>query len=219
MLNHLHGKVSEKVAAGSMQGWGKTYDALVGLLTFGQEGKLRRATLELAHITPGERILEVGCGTGTLTLAAKAKTGAGGQVSGIDIAPDMIETAKRKAARAGLEVVFQVARIEEIPFPDGQFDLVLSSLMLHHVPGEEAKRQGMKEVLRVLKPGGRLLIVDVAPPANPHLRGLASLLVGHGMMAHGVSEFSPLLEETGFVDIQSGPTSSSFLGYLSGKKG
>jgi ubiquinone/menaquinone biosynthesis C-methylase UbiE len=218
MLNHLHGKVSEKVAAGSMQGWGKTYDLLTALMSFGQERKLRQATLELAHITPGERILEVGCGTGTLTLAAKAKAGADSQVNGIDIAPDMIETAKRKAARAGLGVVFQVGRIQEIPFPDGTFDLVLSSLMLHHVPGDEAKRQGMKEVLRVLKPDGRLLIVDVAPPSNPHLRGLATLFVGHDMMEHGVAEFSSLLAEVGFTGIQSGPTSSSFLGYLSGKK-
>jgi len=119
MLNHLHGKVSEKVAAGSMQGWGKTYDLLTAVMSFGQERKLRQATLDLAHITPGERILEVGCGTGTLTLAAKVRAGAGSRVSGIDIAPDMIETAKRKAAKAGEEIDFQVGRIQEIPYPDG----------------------------------------------------------------------------------------------------
>jgi ubiquinone/menaquinone biosynthesis C-methylase UbiE len=218
MLNHLHGNTGESHGTGSMQGWGKTYDTLVGLLSLGQEQKLRQATLDLANIQPQERILEVGCGTGTLSLAAKVRAGSQSQVTGIDIAPDMIETARRKAAKSGTPVQFQVGRIEELPFPDSQFDLVLSSLMLHHVHGDEAKQQGINEVFRVLKPGGRLLIVDVAPPKNPHLRGLASLIVGQGMLAQRVDAYAPLLAQAGFVEIETGPTKSSFLGYLSGEK-
>jgi ubiquinone/menaquinone biosynthesis C-methylase UbiE len=218
MLNHLYKKASAAQPAGSMQGWGKTYDTLVGLLSLGQEQKFRQATLDLARIQPGEQILEVGCGTGTLTLAAAAKAGPQSQAAGIDIAPDMIETARRKALKAGLQVQFQVGRIEAIPFPDSQFDLVLSSLMLHHIHGDAAKQQGMQEMLRVLKPGGRLLIVDVIPPRNPHMRGLVSLIVGREMLAHSVAEFSAMLEQAGFVDIATGPTRYSFLGYLSGKR-
>ncbi len=218
MLNHLHGKTSNAQGSGSMQGWGKTYDTLVGLMSFGQERKLRQATLDLASIQPGERILEVGCGTGTLSIAARAKAGPQSQVTGIDIAPDMVETARRKAAKAGLNVQFQVGRIEAIPFPGGQFDLVLSSLMLHHIHGDAAKQQGLSEVFRVLKPGGRLLIVDVAPPKNSHIIGLAGLIVGREMLAHSVEEFISMLHDAGFVDIQTGPTSSRFLAYLSGKR-
>lgn len=218
MLNHLHGKAGETHTAGSMQGWGKTYDITVRLLSLGQEQKLRQTTLELARIQPGEQILEVGCGTGTLTLAAKSKAGPESQVTGIDVAPDMIETARQKAAKAGLAVHFQVGRIEAIPFPDNQFDLVLSSLMLHHVPGNASKQQGMQEMFRVLKPGGRLVIVDAALPKNPLLRGLATLIVGKDMLAHSVEEFIPLLEKAGFDGIESGPTKSSFLEYLKGKK-
>jgi demethylmenaquinone methyltransferase/2-methoxy-6-polyprenyl-1,4-benzoquinol methylase/phosphoethanolamine N-methyltransferase len=201
-----------------MQGWGKTYDALVGLMTLGQEQKLRQVTLDLARIKPGERILEVGCGTGTLSLGAKRAAGPVSQVAGVDIAPDMLETARRKAAKAGLDVGFQVGRIEAIPFPDNQFDLVLSSLMLHHIHGDAAKQQGMREMFRVLKPGGRLLIVDATRPRNPHLRGLASLIVGREMLARSVEEFIPMLEQAGFAQIETGPTSSAFLNYLRGER-
>jgi ubiquinone/menaquinone biosynthesis C-methylase UbiE len=219
MLKHLHGQPGITThLSGSMQGWGKSYDTLVGLLSFGQERQLRQATLDLAKIQSGDQILEVGCGTGTLSLAAKAQAGSQGQVAGIDVAPDMIETAQQKAKRAGLPVQFQVGPIEAIPYPEGQFDLVLSSLMLHHIHGDTAKQQGLHEVYRVLKPGGRLLIVDAVQPKNPHLRGLASLIVGREMLAHSVEEFIPLLQKAGFVDILTGPTKSSFLAYLSGRR-
>jgi ubiquinone/menaquinone biosynthesis C-methylase UbiE len=221
MLNHLHGHKHEHTdhpSSGSMQGWGKTYDLLVSVLSFGQEKKLRQATLDLARIQPGERILEVGCGTGTLSLAAKVQAGTGGEVIGIDVASDMLETARRKAVKSSLKVQFQQGRIEEIPLPDGQFDLVLSSLMLHHVPGDVAKQQGMREMFRVLKPGGRLLIVDATQPKNPHLRGLATLIVGQEMLAHSVDEFVPMLRQAGFCNIETGPTSSSLLAFLRGSK-
>jgi demethylmenaquinone methyltransferase/2-methoxy-6-polyprenyl-1,4-benzoquinol methylase/phosphoethanolamine N-methyltransferase len=201
-----------------MQGWARHYDLMVRLLSFGQEKQFRQATLDLADIHPGENILEVGCGTGTLTLAARQKAGTAGQIVGIDVASDMLEAARQKAARARLDVQFQPGRIEAIPFPDETFDLVLSSLMLHHVHGDAAKQDGMREIMRVLKPGGRVLIVDMAPPKNSHLRGLASLIVGHGMLAHGVAEYRSLLETAGFEGIATGPTRSSFLGYLKGNK-
>lgn len=218
MLNHLHGKPETTHTAGSMQGWGKTYDRIVSLLTLGQEEKLRQASLKEAHIRLGEHILEVGCGTGSLTLRAKANAGRQSQVYGIDIAPDMLETARMKAQKAGLEVRFELGRIEQIPFPEGQFDLVLSSLMLHHIQGNEAKQQGIKEIFRVLKPGGRVLIVDFAPPANPVLRWLVSGIVGHAMIEKSVMEFAPMLETAGFANIKTGLTTSRFLAFLSGTR-
>jgi ubiquinone/menaquinone biosynthesis C-methylase UbiE len=216
MLARLHGQQRDNQAPGSMEGWGGTYDTLVGLMSLGQERKIRQATLELVEIQPADRILEVGCGTGSLTLAAKTKAGPQSQVFGIDVAPDMIDKARQKAAKAGLDVQFQLGRIEVIPYPDNQFDLVLSSLMLHHVPDPKDKQQGIAEVFRVLKPGGKVLIVDMEPPQNPHIKGLASLIVGREMLAHNVREFIPLLEKAGFIDIETGPTKFRLMSYLSG---
>ena len=72
----------------------------------------------------------------------------------------MIETARRKAARAQVEVDFRVGVIEQLPYPDGSFDVVLSSLMMHHLPAD-LKPIGLAEIRRVLRPTGRLIIVDM----------------------------------------------------------
>jgi ubiquinone/menaquinone biosynthesis C-methylase UbiE len=95
-------------------------------------------------------------------MAAKMRTGAEGEVYGIDAAPEMIQKAEQKAAEKPLNIHYQVGLIEDIPFTDNKFDVVVSSLMLHHLP-KDLKRQGIAEVSRVLKPGGRFAVVDVDP--------------------------------------------------------
>jgi demethylmenaquinone methyltransferase/2-methoxy-6-polyprenyl-1,4-benzoquinol methylase/phosphoethanolamine N-methyltransferase len=152
------------------------YDAIAGLLTLGSERTVREMTFKLAQVNPGERVLDVGCGTGTLTLAAKRRAGPTGEMHGVDAAPEMIDSARRQAAQAGLDV----GLIEDIPFPEGQFDVGLSSPMLHHLP-DDLKRQGYVEMHRTLRPGGRLLAMDLAPPGNHLLQALATLVFGHRM--------------------------------------
>ena len=120
-------------------------------------------TLELSEVRPGQKLLDVGCGTGSLAIVAKAKAGPDGEVHGIDAAPGMIKVALRKADNAGTDVRFQVGLIEGIPFPDDQFDLALSTFMLHHLP-DDLKRKGFAEIYRVLKPGGHFLTVDFGAP-------------------------------------------------------
>jgi len=90
--------------------------------------------------------------------------------------------------------------------------------MMHHIPGDDARQQGLKEIYRVLKPGGRVLIVDAAQPKSPHLRGLASLIVGREMLANSVARFIPMLEKAGFNQIETGPTKSKFLDFLSASR-
>jgi len=142
--------------------WPRFYDALNRLHFLGREELYREKTVDLAVITPGDHVLDVGCGTGNLTMAAKARAGAEGQVYGIDAAPEMVREAERKALERQLEIRFQVGLIEALDLPDDEFDVVLSSLMLHHLP-KDLKRRGVAEIARVLKPGGRFLAVDVDP--------------------------------------------------------
>jgi ubiquinone/menaquinone biosynthesis C-methylase UbiE len=135
----------------------------------GRERQFRERTVDLADITHGHTILDVGCGTGNLTMAAKIRAGTDGEVYGIDAAPEMIQKAERKAAEKQLNIRYQVGLIEDIPFPDNKFDVVVSSLMLHHLP-KDLKRQGIAEVSRVLKPCGRFVAVDLDPILAGNLR-------------------------------------------------
>src|SRR5512135_1322474 len=88
---------------GLVLNWGRRYDWVVQFMAFGQAGRLRRKTVDFAQIVPGECVLDVGCGTGDLTLRAKERAGSAGQVCGIDPGPEMIEVARRKAAHANTE--------------------------------------------------------------------------------------------------------------------
>ena len=136
MLEHMRasksaGQPAEKEAIlGYMAPY---YDLVMGLMTLGGEKALRRREAELALIKPGDAVLEIGCGTGSLTLAARAKAGPGGRVCGIDAAPEMIEAARRKAVKAAVEIDFQEGLIQKIPYPDGSFDEILCSFMIFHM--------------------------------------------------------------------------------------
>jgi ubiquinone/menaquinone biosynthesis C-methylase UbiE len=140
------------------------YDLTVWLMTLGRERAFRGKILSLARLEPGEFVLDVGCGTGALAIEAKRHVGQTGMVYGIDASPEMLARAHKKARKAGLEVVLKHAAAQALPFPDAQFDAVLSTMMLHHLP-RKAREQCLRESRRVLKPGGRVLVVDFAASA------------------------------------------------------
>lgn len=160
---------------GSVIHWARFYDILTGALGMGSGSAVRAATLDCAELRAGERVLDVGCGPGTLALLAKQRV-ADGEVHGIDPSPEMIDRATGKAAKAGADVRFQTAVIEDLPFPDDSFDLVMSSFMLHHLP-DDLKQKGFAEIARILRPGGRLLAVDMTGRGSFFWRVMS--LVGH----------------------------------------
>ena len=203
-----------QTAGRTIRSWARFYDAASWLLSLGRAPAVRKMTVEMAAAAPGETVLDVGCGTGSLAIALKAEVGASSEVTGIDASPEMIEQARRKAAKQGAEVDFRVAPIEELPFAEGEFDCVLSSFMLHHLP-DDVKRKGLAEVRRVLKPGGRFLAVDFGGTSQSVIGHLLSVL-GH---THGASlaALAPVMEAAGFTEVETGLTKYRSVAFLRGQ--
>jgi ubiquinone/menaquinone biosynthesis C-methylase UbiE len=175
------------------------YDMFAWVVTGGKERIFRERTIEQARIQPGESVLDVGCGTGTLAMAVKRRVGVAGKTFGIDASPEMIARARKKARQAGLDVDFRNAVIEALPFADGTFDAVLSSIMLHHLP-DDVRRRGIQEMRRVLKRGGRLFVVDFGGDTRD--RHAWALRHRHGDF--DLRNVIPEVNETGLKDVESG---------------
>jgi ubiquinone/menaquinone biosynthesis C-methylase UbiE len=215
---HDHSKVGDgPETSGRVLHQAAPYDFFTSLAGMGVNGRNSSMVVELAKIQPGQSVLDIGCGSGNLTLTAAAQAGPGARVHGVDASPEMIGVARRKASRAGSSVHFDVGLIEKLPFPDAEFDIVITRLAVHHLP-DDLKRQGFAEVFRVLKRGGRFLIADFTPPRNPALHVLTAALMGSHMMHSDIWALPTLLAAAGFSDIACGPTRSIFLGFVSSRK-
>ncbi len=201
----------DELYKGQMERVAPTYDTLMKRMTLGREQELREKTVSLAGVKPGDCLLEVGCGTGTLSLAAKHRAGPTGNVYGIDIIPLMIELSQQKAARAGADIHFQLGSISEIPFPADHFDVVMCSFMIFHM-SESTREKGISEIHRVLRPQGRLLVLDGATPTKPLLRTIVKLM-SRGELPPDLRQLRPLMEACGFSNVEVAPVDFRVLGF------
>jgi len=135
--------------------------------------------IEQAGIQAGHRVLDLGCGTGTLALMVK-RSQLDAEVVGLDADPQMLKVATAKAALETIAVKFDQGMAFSLPYPDDSFDRVLSSLMIHHLKTPD-KGKTAREIHRILKPGGRLHVIDFGKP-----RTLYGKLVG--LFLHGFEE-------------------------------
>lgn len=200
MAHHSHATEQPAQTAGRLIRWAPYYDIAVNITTLGQARRLRKMTVDHALINQGDHVLDIGCGTGDVTLVAKTRAGKDGQVFGIDPAPEMITVARNKAARKSLEIDFRVDVIESLPLGDASIDVVTSSMMMHHLP-EDLKARGLAEIYRVLKPGGRLLIADFMRPTGAFLNHLFIAFTRHQGLKSGIEDLQKLLKDSGFSQI------------------
>lgn len=170
------------------------YDVLTRVLGAGRE---REALIERAEIRSGHRVLDLGCGTGTLVV----ELGRGQQgidVVGVDPDPKALLLAHRKAAQLGAVVSLDRGFADALPYPDASFDRVLSSFAFHHIPGEQ-REASLREVARVLKPGGRLHLLDFVA-SDPHGPWQVFRMFHRALHDNTESEIVRLLTRGGLVD-------------------
>ena len=147
------------------------YDLLNRVLSLGTDLSWRRRALEVARLVESGRALDVGTGTGDFALALLAQSPRSATVTGVDISAGMLRVAERRAARAGLGPRYErlIASVESLPLPDGVFDVAVAGFVIrnvHDIP------RALREMRRVLRPGGRAVILDLHTPRNPAIRRL-----------------------------------------------
>ena len=193
----------------------RLYDPVVRLTT--REATFKRALLQQASLRAGHRVLDLGCGTGTLALLVKRAHG-GAEVFGLDADTDALNLARKKLEAAGVEVHLDQGLASTLPYRAESFDRVLSSLFCHHL-SSIFKLEAMREVSRVLVPGGQVHIADWGKPANPLMRMAfvgVQLLDGFTTTSDNVQGRLPgLLGLAGFEEVKTVNCFSTPLGTIS----
>ena len=152
----------------------------------------------LAGLREGEVVVDLGCGGGLDVLLAAKRVGPTGKAIGIDMTPDMIERAKAGAAQTGAtNVEFHLAQIDQLPLPDASVDCIISNCVINLVPD---KSQAFREILRVLKPGGRMVVSDIAlkQPLPAEVVEDVQAYIGCISGAIQISDYERMLRESGF---------------------
>jgi L-amino acid N-acyltransferase YncA/2-polyprenyl-3-methyl-5-hydroxy-6-metoxy-1,4-benzoquinol methylase len=160
--------------------------------------------LRVAELKPGETVLDLGSGAGLDLLLSARRVGSTGRVIGLDMTEEMVELARRNTAEApNVEVL--LGRVEEVPLPDASVDVVISNCVLNLSADKPAV---LREVARVLRPGGRIGISDLvtADDADPDLSVAAAAAIGAGVRPLTVSGYRDALRAVGLVEAQVEPT-------------
>lgn len=161
--------------------------------------RARTDLVRQAALSPGQRVLDIGCGTGSLVVLVK-RLYPSIEIIGLDPDPKALDRARRKAQRAGVQVQFEEGLSESLPNPGQSFDQVFSSLMFHHLE-RDAKEKTLREIRRVLKPGGYLHLLDFDGP-GPARRGVLSrwLHEHHRLKDNSEAQILALMAQAGLSD-------------------
>lgn len=166
-----------------------------------REETFKQQLIKQANIQPGQNILDLGCGTGTLTIMIK-QVHPDSHVAGLDGDPEVLEIARSKAAKAGVDIALDHGMAYHLPYPENTFDRVVSSLMLHHLDTED-KQRTMAEVYRVLRPGGEFHIVDFGTQSGLYGKLLSPFISRLEQASDNLRGLLPvMLQVAGFTQVE-----------------
>lgn len=178
------------------------------------DAKLKTELIRQAAISPGETVLDVGCGTGRLAMLVK-RAHPEIHMVGLDIDEHILGIARRKAGEGGLEVSFHQGTASLLPYPDCSFDRVLSSFVFHHLNSGD-KQRAADEAFRVLRPGGELHVLDFGKPHSVYGLLVSYLLRWTEELIDNVKDLLPVMfRSAGFVDVQERGRFTTLLGSVS----
>jgi demethylmenaquinone methyltransferase / 2-methoxy-6-polyprenyl-1,4-benzoquinol methylase len=152
------------------------YDAMNSVMSAGLHHRWRARTVDLAGVRPGASALDVCCGTGDLALELRHRVGAAGRVVGLDFSTPMLALAEQKAAADGSAVEWVQGNALELPFADATFDAATVGFGIRNVADLE---RGIEEMARVVRPGGRVAILEITTPQRPPLKWFYSVWFDH----------------------------------------
>ncbi len=183
-------------------------------MPFMRESSFKRRLVEQAKIRKGHRALDIGCGTATLTMMMK-KAQPGAKIVGLDGDPKILEIAKSKIAKEGLDIPLTLGMAFKLPYKNHSFDRVVSSLVIHHLTREN-KIRTFAEVFRVLKPGGEFHVADFGKPHNPLMR-LISLVMRNleETKENMAGQLPEMFMNAGFENVEETARYSTIFGTLS----
>ena len=166
-----------------------------------REDTFKRHLVQQARIERGHRALDLGCGTATLTVMIK-QLHPEAEVVGLDGDPRVLEIARVKAAKAGVDVRLDQGMAFALPYPDGALDRVLSSLLFHHLQQKDKKRT-LREVFRVLRPGGELHVADLGKPQNGLMYAVALVMARFEEASDNIAGLLPeMMRGAGFEEVE-----------------